>query len=109
MWSVFKKILARSKSLNVLLGDVAFTTPRERGISKHSFFEWYVKKPVDGEGLYVSAKLIADGFAGPEGSPTNYVSFELDAAIRLRDNLNDCIEIVTRSTARQNFINGGGG
>jgi hypothetical protein len=98
MWSFLKKILARSDTLNALLGDVVFTTPSQRGVSKHSIFEWCVKKTVDGDRLFVSAKMIPDGYAGPEGSPTNYISFDLDAAIQLRDNLNSCIEIVQRQS-----------
>jgi hypothetical protein len=57
------------------------------------------KRPVKGDGLYVSAKMIPDGYAGPEGSPTNYISFDLDTAIRIRDHLDECIDIVRRYSA----------
>jgi hypothetical protein len=99
MWSFFRNLLARSPSLNILLGDVAYTTTAEKGLSKRSFVEWYVKRPVKGAGLYVSAKMIPDGYAGPEGSPTNYISFDLDTAIRLRDHLDECIDVVRRHSA----------
>jgi hypothetical protein len=47
MWGLFGKLLAYSKTLNALLGDVIFITPQERGASARSFFEWRVKKSID--------------------------------------------------------------
>jgi hypothetical protein len=102
MWSFLKKMLARSNTLNVLLGDISFTTPPQRGVSKHSFFEWCVKKSVAGDRLYVSAKIIADGYAGPEGSPTNYIGFDLDSA-------NRCIAVVQRQSEADVAPPSGGG
>jgi hypothetical protein len=92
MWVVLKKLFSQSKSLNALLGDVVFLTPREQGASAHSFFEWRVKASLDNSKIYIAVALKPDGYAGPEGSPTNYIQFDLDTAVRLRDSLNDCIE-----------------
>jgi hypothetical protein len=100
MWGPLGKLLSRSKTLNALLGDVVFITPRERGASSYSFFEWRVKKSADDAHFYIAARMRADGSAGLEGSPTNYISFDLEAAVRLRDNLNDCIEFIRQQSSR---------
>jgi hypothetical protein len=34
-----------------------------------------------------------DGYAGPEGSPTNYISFDLATALKIRSDLDECIKI----------------
>lgn len=98
MWFLFRKLLAKSKTFNALLGDVVFITPQEYGSLGHSYFEWRVKKSIDNSRLFVAVAMIADGYAGAEGSPTNYIQFDLDTAIRLRDNLNDCIEFVRQQS-----------
>ncbi len=97
MWTSFKNLFARSKGLNAALGEVIFHTPREHGIYSSSFFEWRVKRSLDDTATYISVAMKADSYAGPEGSPTNYISFDLEAAIRLRDNLNGCIEFMRRN------------
>jgi len=37
-----------------------------------------------------------DSYAGPEGSVKNYINFDVDTAIRLRDSLNECIEFARK-------------
>jgi hypothetical protein len=96
MWSVLGKLLSQSRTLNALFGDVIFTTPQEHGAYSGSFFEWRVKRSVDSRHIYIAVKMRSDGAAGTGGSMTNYISFDLEAAIRLRDNLNECIEFARR-------------
>lgn len=97
MWPVFRKLFSGSESLNALLGDVIFAAPREYGTNQNSFFEWRVKKSVDGTKLYVSLAMIPDGYIGPEGSPTNYMNFDLETAERVREHLTECIDVARRS------------
>src|SRR5262245_23695181 len=96
MWTRFRRLFARSKVLGSLLGDVVFETPPLRGQSSHSIFQWRVKKSVDEKTLLLSLKLVPDGYAGPEGSPRNYISFDLATAEQIRADLDACI-----SKARQ--------
>ena len=93
MWPVFRKLFSRSKSMNALFGDVIHVTPREHGTNSSSFFEWRVKKSLDSTQIYVSLAMIPDGYAGAAGSPTNYINFDLATATRVRDKLNECIEV----------------
>jgi hypothetical protein len=99
MWSPLGNLISRSKTLNALFGDVIFTTPQEHGAYSGSFFEWRVKRSVDGRQLHIAVKMKPDGAAGTQGSMTNYISFDLEAAVRLRDNLNECIEFARRQPA----------
>jgi hypothetical protein len=92
MWIPLGKLFSKSKTLNALFGDVVFTTPQVPGTSSHSFFEWRVKRSIDSTRIYIAVKMRADGSAGSQGSMTNHISFDLETAIRLRDNLNECIE-----------------
>jgi hypothetical protein len=100
MWVFLRKLLSRSsKTLNAVFGDVVFTTPQEHGASTRSFFEWRVKRSVDNGQIYIAVAMLADASAGREGSPTNYIHFDLDSAVRLRDNLNNCIEFARQQSA----------
>jgi hypothetical protein len=98
MWPFLEKLLSRSTTLNMMMGNVVFTTPRERGAFAHSFFEWRVKASIDGSQVSIGLAMKADSYAGVEGSPTNYMQFDVDTAIRLRDNLNACIEFVRQQS-----------
>jgi hypothetical protein len=91
MWAFVKKILAKSKALNQILGDVVFETPEIKGASSHSFFQWRVKKSVEGGQYFVALRMRADAYAGPEGAPTKYMNFDIRAAQRLRSDLDLCI------------------
>jgi hypothetical protein len=44
MWTFVKQLLAKSRTLNQALGDVAFETPQIKGASSDSFLQWRVKK-----------------------------------------------------------------
>ena len=92
MWPIFKTLLSGSKLLNVTAGKVIFATSRESGVSRHSFFEWRVKESVDKSTAFIAVKMRPDTYAGPEGAVKNYINFDVDTAIRLRDSLNECIE-----------------
>jgi hypothetical protein len=100
MWNFAKKLLSRSRSMNVLLGDVIFETQPIGGSSSHSFLKWRVKRSIDGHGIYIGVLMRPDGYAGPEGSPTNYMSFDVAAATLLRDTLDQCIAV-----AQQQLVN----
>jgi hypothetical protein len=91
MWSPFRKLLAKSRMLGSLFGDVLFQTQPLKGQSEHSTFQWQVKKGLDERSLFVCIKLRPDGFAGPEGSPTTYTSFDLATALQIRADLDECI------------------
>jgi hypothetical protein len=90
MWTFVKKSLAKFKSLNQALGDVVFETPEIKGGSSHSFLQLRVKKSVEGE-YFVALRMRPDAYAGPEGSPTNYMNFDIEAAQHLKFNLDRCI------------------
>jgi len=91
MWSPIKSLLSKSKSLNALFGDVIYEAPAVKGQSSHSLFQWCVKRTTDGQSVLIGLKLLPDGYAGPEGSPTNYISFDLPTAMQIRANLDECI------------------
>ena len=91
MWEGVKRWLFRSPSMNAMMGEVVFVTPPQQGRSNHSYLEWRVKRSVDGKDLFIGAPMIADGDAGPDGSVTNYIQFDLNAAIEMRDRLDACI------------------
>ncbi len=100
MWTLFRKFLAQSKTLGSLLGDVLFETPPLKGQSSHSAFQWRVKKSLDEKSFYVSLKLIPDGYAGPTGSPTNYINFDLATAQQIKADLDDCIAMARQLAAQ---------
>ncbi|MFK4512218.1 hypothetical protein LPJ38_01630 [Bradyrhizobium daqingense] len=91
MWASIKKILSKSQLLNQAMGDVVFETPEIRGGHSRSFLQWRVKKSVNGDQYFVALKMRPDAYAGPEGEPTNYLNFDIEAAQRLRSNLDLCI------------------
>jgi hypothetical protein len=91
LWKGVKRWLFRSPLMNAMIGDVVFVTPRQPGRSNHSYMEWRVKRSVDGKRLFVGAAMIPDGYAGPDGSVTNYIQFDLNSAIEMRERLDACI------------------
>lgn len=91
MWASVKKILAKSGLLNQALGEVVFETPEIKGGHSRSFLQWRVKKSVEGDQFFVSLRMRPDAYAGPEGEPINYVNFDIEAAKRLRSDLDLCI------------------
>jgi hypothetical protein len=91
MWSFVRKFLAKSKLLNQALGDVVFETPEIKGATSHSFFQLRIKKSVEGGQYFVALRMRPDAYAGPEGSPTNYMNFDIETAQRLKFNLDRCI------------------
>lgn len=79
--------------MKALLGEVVFETPPINGSLNHSFLKWRVKRSIDQRDIYVGLSMRPDGYAGAEGSATNYMNFSLAAAIELRDSLNECIAV----------------
>jgi len=90
-WTFTKQLFAKSNLFNQMFGDVVFETPEIKGVSSHSFFQWRVKKGVNGEQYFVALRMRPDAYAGPEGSPTNYMSFDIETALSLKSNLDRCI------------------
>jgi hypothetical protein len=101
MWTPFRRLFARSKVLGSLLGDVVFETPPLKGQSSHSIFQWRVKKSLDEKSILISLKLIPDGYAGPEGSPRNYINFDLATAEQIKADLDICIRKARQLTEQE--------
>ena len=57
MWAFVKRFLAKSKLLNQTLGDVVFETAEIKGASSHSFFQWRIKKTVEGGQYFVGLAM----------------------------------------------------
>jgi hypothetical protein len=93
MWAPLKKLLARSTSFKALLGDILFESEPVKGQSSHSIFQCQVKRGLDEKSYFVCIKMKPDGYAGPEGSPTNYISFDVATALKIRSDIDECIEI----------------
>lgn len=100
MWGPFRKLLSKSPLLGGLFGDVLHETPALRGQSSHSVFQWRVKKSLDETTLLVSLRLIPDGYAGAEGSPTNYINFDLATARQIKRDLEECITVASQLASR---------
>ena len=92
MPQLLRTLFGRSKTLNSLLGDVVLETPPERGAANGAFLEWRVKKSWDGKTVYVGARTTTQ-FGYGVGPRTEYISFETEAAVRLRDQLTQCIDL----------------
>ncbi len=101
MWTAIKKLLVRSPVLNQALGEVVFETPEIKGVSAHSFLQWRVKKSIEGGHYVVAFRMLPDAYAGSEGSPTNYMHFDIESAQRLRFQLDRCIDEYYRLTGTQ--------
>jgi hypothetical protein len=54
---------------------------------------------LDEKSYFVCAKMKPDGYAGPEGSVTNYISFDLATALKIRADIDECIAIARRFAA----------
>ena len=91
MWTFLRSILARSQTLNATLGEVVYETLKVPGQTSRSFLQWRVKTDLEGRELFVGLKMLPDAYAGAEGSPTNYMNFDLETARLLRSQLDLCI------------------
>jgi hypothetical protein len=94
MWGPLRRLFARSDSLRALFGDVVFESETVCGQVASSQFQWQVKRGLDEKSYYVCVKMKPDGYAGPEGSPTNYINFDLPTALKIRADIDECIAIV---------------
>lgn len=93
MWGPLRRLFAPSKSFKAL-GDLVFESEVVRGQAASSQFQWQVKRGLDEKSYYVCVKMQADGSIGPEGSPTNYINFDLPTALKIRADIDECIAIV---------------
>jgi hypothetical protein len=93
MWTALKKFFSRSKNFSALFGDVLFETNPVTGQSETSSFQWRVKRGLDQKSFYIAVKMVPDGYAGPEGSATNYISFDLVTAEQIRADIDECIRV----------------
>ncbi|OCJ11862.1 hypothetical protein A6U86_02050 [Rhizobium sp. AC27/96] len=96
MWPAFRALLSGVKPFNVVGGDVILATRSESGTSRSSSFEWRVKELLDKSDVLIGVKMQPDSYAGLEGDVKNYINFDIETAIRLRDSLNECIEFAQR-------------
>jgi hypothetical protein len=98
MMGLVRKLLSKSKWLNAALGDEVFITQEERGAFARLFFEWCVRRSLDNRHRYIVAKIGPGRGGGVDDIATTALHFDLEAAVRLRDNLNDCIEFARRQS-----------
>jgi hypothetical protein len=84
--------------LNAALGDVVFETPEVGGQNSHAFLQWRIKQDLDGDEYFIGLRMVADAYIGSEGSPTNYLNFDIESAQRLRFQLDRCIDEYYRLT-----------
>lgn len=103
MWGFFKNIFSRSTTLSSMLGDVVFRAPGVEGVGMNSNLEWRVKASVDGKQLYVGMMMKPDYWVKAGGSFEAYINFDLDTALMVRDNLNDCIKFARRHAGTMDF------
>ena len=94
MWGPLRRLFAPSKSFGALFGDVVFESEVVRGQAASSQFQWQVKRGLDEKSYYVCVKMRADGSIGAEGSPTNFINFDLPTALKIRADIDECIAIV---------------
>jgi hypothetical protein len=46
---------------------------------------------MEGGQYFVALRMRPDAYAGPEGSPTNYLNLDIETAQRMKVNLDRCI------------------
>jgi hypothetical protein len=68
------------------------------GQNSRSFYHWRIKKDLRGDGYFIGLRMLADAYAGAEGSPTNHMNFDIESAQRLRFELDRCIAEYCRLT-----------
>ncbi|CAN7142661.1 hypothetical protein LJR090_000075 [Bosea sp. LjRoot90] len=103
MFDWMKRAVSKSPSLNAAMGDVLVEAQQVRGQTADGHLQWRVKRGLDGR-LYVGAKIKADAYAGEEGRPNNFINFDLQAAEKLRAELDSCIEELRRLGAAQQTV-----
>lgn len=91
MWKSITKFFSGSGPLGSLLGEILYETEPLQGQVSASLFQWRVKKGLDDASYFVGVKMLPDGYAGTEGSPTNYINFDLETAERIKAGLETCI------------------
>jgi hypothetical protein len=85
------QLLPRSATLDMALGDIVFDGEKIAGQYSRSYIQARIKASVDGSRRYLSLAMKPDAYAGPDGSPTNYLNLDLAAALQLRANLDETI------------------
>ena len=93
MWAPFRNLFSRPKGLSVQLGDVVFESKAVCGQVETSQFQLQVKRGPDEKSYFVCIKMKADGSAGRDGAPTNYINFDLPTALKVRADIDECIAI----------------
>jgi hypothetical protein len=61
-------------------GAVVFEAPEIQGASTHSFFQGRVRKSMKRHFYVVALRMVPDAYDGAEGSPTNYMHFDIESA-----------------------------
>jgi hypothetical protein len=91
MWTSLKKFFLNSRAMGSLLGEIVYEAEPLQGQLSTSLFQWRVKKGLDDVSYFVGVKMLPDGYAGAEGSPNNYINFDLETAERIKAGLETCI------------------
>ena len=91
MWALVKTLIAKSRLLDQAFGEIVFAMPEVKGSSSHSFFQWRIKKNMEGDQYFVALRMRPDAYAGPEGAPTNYINFDIETARLIQSDLARCI------------------
>jgi hypothetical protein len=99
MWAFLKRFLARSGSLDALLGDVIFETLLVRGVNSDCWLQWRVKRGA-GNAYFIGLKMSPDASTQVMGSSTDYMNFDIEGAKQLRNDLDRCIAEYYRMTSR---------
>ncbi|MGO4388411.1 hypothetical protein AB4Y85_12820 [Microvirga sp. 2YAF29] len=102
MWKPIREFFAKSGAIGSLLGEILYETEPLQGQVSTSLFQWRVKKGLDDASYFVGVKMLPDGYAGAEGSPNNYINFDLETAERIRAGLEACIAECRRLEALTN-------
>lgn len=88
----FKNFVGKSGIFNRILGEVVFETPSVKSETIYGYVAFRVKQNYDDSGARIGMKLRPDSYAGSKGSPTNYIFFDIDGALKLKEHLEQCID-----------------
>ncbi|MEM9633297.1 MAG: hypothetical protein AAGA50_18345 [Pseudomonadota bacterium] len=100
--SIFKKFLSKFATLNTSMGEVVHETPKISGEVSNAYIQVRLKEKLSEDEYVVGIKFKPDMYAGPEGSPTNYLNLNIEKAKRLKKNLEICIERHEELIAKRN-------
>lgn len=89
--SFFKKLLSKSKTLNSTIGKVVYDTPKILGQISSAYIQVRLMEKLNHGDYVIGIKFKPDMYAGPDGSPTNYLNLDIEKAKQLSEHLDRCI------------------